>query len=180
MPLPNTDPRFATWGCGSAMPTGPWRGRRSLGRLSFPRPEGEVRLNLNGAGERRTFTGAFLADQFGAGVQHIAFQTDDIFERSGHLATAGFQRLKMSGNYYEDLAVAFQLEPETIERPRVGHILYGRSGEVEYFQIHGAPLFRGFFFEIVERKGGDQGYGARNAPIRLAAEMRDTRERQKT
>ena len=36
-------------------------------------PEGEVRLNLNGAGERRTFAGAFLADQFGAGVQHIAF-----------------------------------------------------------------------------------------------------------
>ncbi len=45
-------------------------------------PEGEVRLNLNGAGERRTFAGAFLADRFGAGVQHLAFLSDEIFETS--------------------------------------------------------------------------------------------------
>lgn len=142
-------------------------------------PEGEVRLNLNGAGERRTFAGAFLADQFGAGVQHIAFLTDDIFETSEHLAEAGFQRLKMPGNYYDDLAVSFPLEPEMVERLRAAHILYDRDGDAEYFQIYSTPIFRGFFFEIVQRKGGYQGYGARNAPIRLAAQMRDTQERQK-
>ena len=31
-------------------------------------PEGEVRLNLNGAEGRRTFAGAFLTEGFGAGV----------------------------------------------------------------------------------------------------------------
>ncbi|MBT8409067.1 MAG: hypothetical protein KJN93_05530 [Alphaproteobacteria bacterium] len=36
-------------------------------------PEGELRLNFNDAAERRTFAAAFLADQFGTGVQHIAF-----------------------------------------------------------------------------------------------------------
>ena len=48
------------------------------------------------------------------------------------------------------------------------------EGEVkgEYFQIYGLPLFNGFFFEVVQRKGGYQGYGARNAPIRLAAQLR--------
>ena len=30
--------------------------------------------------------------------------------------------------------------------------------------------FNGFFFEIVERRGGYAGYGAKNAPIRLAAQ----------
>ena len=141
-------------------------------------PEGEVRLNLNGAGERRTFAGAFLADQFGAGVQHIAFLTDDIFETSEHLAEAGFQRLKMPDNYYDDLAVSFALDVDLTRRLRAGHILYDRDGNTEYFQIYSAPIFRGFFFEVVQRKGGYQGYGARNAPIRLAAQMRDTKERQ--
>lgn len=61
-------------------------------------PGGEVRLNLNGPSERRTFAGAFLADRFGAGVQHIAFLTDDIFETSAHLAAARFQRLAMPDN----------------------------------------------------------------------------------
>ncbi|MDE0208584.1 MAG: TIM barrel protein [Boseongicola sp.] len=143
-------------------------------------PEGEVRLNLNGAGDRRTFAGAFLADQFGAGVQHIAFVTDDIFETSGLLAEAGFRRLSVSDNYYEDLAVTFQLEAGLIERLRAGHVLYDRDGNAEYFQIYSAPIFRGFFFEIVQRKGGYQGYGARNAPIRLAAQLRVTQERQPT
>jgi len=141
-------------------------------------PEGEVRLNLNGAGERRTFAGAFLADQFGAGVQHIAFVTDDVFETSAHLDAAGFPRLKMADNYYVDLGVTFGLEAEMTDQLRAGHILYDRDGDAEYFQIYSAPIFGGFFFEIVQRKGGYQGYGARNAPIRLAAQMRDTKERQ--
>ncbi|MDJ0629160.1 MAG: TIM barrel protein [Rhodobacter sp.] len=140
-------------------------------------PEGEVRLNLNGAGERRTFAGAFLADQFGAGVQHIAFLTDDIFETSGHLADAGFERLKMPANYYRDLAVTFPLDAGLIERLRAGHILYDRDGDAEYFQIYSAPIFGGIFFEVVQRKSGYQGYGARNASIRLAAQMRDRQER---
>ncbi|WP_170765800.1 bifunctional sugar phosphate isomerase/epimerase/4-hydroxyphenylpyruvate dioxygenase family protein [Ruegeria lacuscaerulensis] len=141
-------------------------------------PEGEVRFNLNGAGERRTFAGAFLADQIGAGVQHIAFLTDDIFETSAHLRAAGFQRLEMPGNYYDNLAVTFPLDSDLIDQLRAGHILYDRAGGAEYFQIYSAPIFRGFFFEIVQRKGGYQGYGARNAPIRLAAQMHHLQERQ--
>ena len=74
----------------------------------------------------------------------------------------------------------FDLPCETIAKLKVGDILYDRDGRGEYFQIYSAPIFRGFFFEIVERRGGYQGYGARNAPIRLAAQMRHTQERQKS
>ena len=98
-------------------------------------PEGEVRLNLNGAGERRTFAGAFLADQFGAGVQHIAFLTDDIFETSALLDSAGFSRLEMPENYYDDLGVTFCLSDDLLTRLRAGHILYDRDGDAEYFQM---------------------------------------------
>lgn len=143
-------------------------------------PEGEVRLNLNGAGERRTFAGAFLADRFGAGVQHIAFLTDDIFETSGRLASAGFRRLGIASNYYDDLRTRFDIDDALVRRLRQANILYDRAAGAEYFQIYGVPIFDGFFFEIVERRGGYAGYGARNAPIRLAAQLRYQQERQKS
>ena len=139
-------------------------------------PEGEVRLNLNGAGERRTFARAFLAQGFGAGVQHLAFLSDDIFETSELLAAAGFDRLAMPANYYDDLRVGFDLPGEMIGNLKNGDILYDRDGRGEYFQIYSVPIWGGFFFEIVARKGGYQGYGARNAPIRLAAQMRHLKE----
>lgn len=135
-------------------------------------PEGEIRLNLNGVDGGRTFAGAFLADQFGAGVQHIAFQTDDIFETSSHLARAGFSRLRIPECYYRDLRVHFGLDDSLVGRMQEGHILYDRNSDGEYFQIYSTPIFQGFFFEIVERRGGYQGYGVRNAPVRLAAQAR--------
>ena len=138
--------------------------------------EGEVRLNLNGAGERRTFAGAFLAQGFGAGVQHLAFLSDDIFETSNLLGAAGFDRLIMPANYYDDLRVRFDLPRETITKLQEGNILYDRDGLGEYFQIYSVPIWGGFFFELVARKGGYQGYGARNAPIRLAAQMHHLKE----
>jgi 4-hydroxyphenylpyruvate dioxygenase len=143
-------------------------------------PEGEVRLNLNGAGESRTFAGGFLADQMGAGVQHIAFLTDDIFETSVHLDRAGFERLQMPANYYDDLGVAFGLDEDLIAKLCAGNILYDRDGGAEYFQIYSLPIFKGFFFEIVERRPGYQGYGARNATFRLAAQTRYLQENGRT
>lgn len=133
-------------------------------------PEGEVRMNLNGATDTRTFAGAFLADSFGAGVQHIAILTDDIFETSNRITAQGFDRLTISPNYYADIAARFSLDTDFIEKLRAGNILYDRAGKAEYFQIYSTPIFDGFFFEIVQRKGGYDGYGARNAPIRLAAQ----------
>jgi 4-hydroxyphenylpyruvate dioxygenase len=133
-------------------------------------PEGEVRLNLNGASEQQTFAGAFLSKGFGAGVQHIAFSTDDIFETSEQLEAQGFDRLQFSSNYYNDLRVRFDLSAGFVDKLQHGHILYDRDACGEYFQIYSSALWSGFFFEIVERRGRYGGYGARNAPIRLAAQ----------
>ena len=135
-------------------------------------PEGEVRLNLNGADSSRTFAGAFLGDRFEAGVQHIALLTDDIFETSEHLEHAGLDRLTIPDNYYADLLATFGLDEDFTRRLQAGNILYDRTGGSEYFQIYSVPIFKGFFFEIVERRGGYAGYGARNAPIRIAAQMK--------
>jgi 4-hydroxyphenylpyruvate dioxygenase len=135
-------------------------------------PEGEVRLNLNGAEGRRTFAASFLEDKFGAGVQHIALLSDDILETSALLEGHGFPRLAISANYYDDLQAQFGLADDLIARLQVENILYDRQDGTEYFQIYSQPIFNGFFFEIVERRRGYSGYGARNASARLAAQMK--------
>mgnify|MGYP001389727342 FL=1 len=135
-------------------------------------PEGEVRLNLNGADSHHTFAGAFLAERVGAGVQHMAFLTDDIFETSDQLNSSGFPRLEISANYYSDLEVLFDLDTDFVSKLKAGNILYSKHDKSEYFQIYSTPIFDGFFFEVVQRKNGYQGYGARNAPTRLAAQRK--------
>ncbi|MEC8196047.1 MAG: hypothetical protein VX228_06970 [Pseudomonadota bacterium] len=134
-------------------------------------PEGEVRLNLNGAVGRNTLAASFLQEGLGAGVQHIALLTDDIFETSEILAQHDFGRLKIPPNYYADLRATVGLDADFVARLQAGSILYDREGAGEYFQIYSRTMFNGFFFEIVQRKGGYAGFGARNAPIRLAAQQ---------
>ncbi|MYJ88052.1 MAG: sugar phosphate isomerase/epimerase and 4-hydroxyphenylpyruvate domain-containing protein [Rhodobacteraceae bacterium] len=133
-------------------------------------PEGEVRLNLNGVEGQHTFAASFLHDHYAAGVQHIAFLTDDIFETSKQLDDCGFRRLEISSNYYDHVQAHFGLEKGLVDRLKFGNILYDRQDKGEYFQIYSRPIFQGFFFEIVQRSGGYSGYGARNASVRLAAQ----------
>ena len=51
------------------------------------------------------------------------------------------------------------------------NILYDREGGAEYLQVYTQTFDQRFFFEIVERRGY-RGYGAANAPVRLAAQAR--------
>ena len=48
-----------------------------------------------------------------------------------------------------------------------------RRGSI--FQIYSRPFAGGMFFEILERRGAYDGYGAPNAPFRIAAQKRVTR-----
>lgn len=136
--------------------------------------EGEVRFNLNSSSSNLTMAGSFLQKKFGSGVQHIAFQTDDIFETSRKLEDQGFKRLSLPGNYYRDLETTFGIEPELLRALKNENIFYDRDGIGEYFQIFSIPIFKGFFFEIVERRNKYEGYGARNAPFRIKAQMKHT------
>ena len=102
--------------------------------------------------------------------------TDDIFETSAQLEALGFQRLLIPTNYYDDLQVRFDLESTQTKALRENNILYDRNDVGEYFQIYSTAIWAGFFFEIVERRGGYDGYGARNAPIRLAAQMQQSQD----
>ncbi|KGD96453.1 sugar phosphate isomerase/epimerase and 4-hydroxyphenylpyruvate domain-containing protein [Rhizobium sp. YS-1r] len=129
---------------------------------------GALRVTLNGAENRRTLAGHFIAEKFGSGIQHLAFETDDIFATAAALRKNGFRPLSISPNYYGDVEARFGLDPELTERLKADNILYDRDEHGEYFQLYSGTYGEGFFFEIVERRGY-RGYGAPNAIFRIAA-----------
>lgn len=135
---------------------------------------GSLRITLNGAENRKTLAGHFIAENFGSGIQHIAFQTDDIFTTAEALLRNGFSTLAISPNYYDDVEARFGIDPDLVERLKRHNILYDRDEQGEYFQLYSPTYGEGFFFEIVERRGY-QGYGAANAIFRIAALRRHLR-----
>ncbi len=139
--------------------------------------DGGLRLVLNASQSQRTMSARFLDGILGSGVQHIALATDDIFATVERLRAAGVDLLPIPENYYDDLEAKSVLAPEEIERMRTLNILYDRDGSAEYWQAYTRSLADGFFFEIVERLDY-RGFGAANAPIRLAAQTRFARKPQ--
>jgi 4-hydroxyphenylpyruvate dioxygenase len=137
--------------------------------------DGRLRLTLNGAENRRTLAGHFLAEGFGSGIQHLAFATNDIFATAEKLAERGFEPLEISSNYYDDLEARLGLSAELTESLRRFRMLYDRDEAGEYFQFYSRTYGEGFFFEVVERRNGYRGYGAPNATFRIAAQKRSMR-----
>jgi len=134
--------------------------------------DGSLRLTLNGAETQKTLAGHFVAESFGSSIQHVAFATDDIFATAERLDGLGFRPLTISQNYYDDLEARLSLDSDLVRRLREGNILYDRDDNGEFFQFYGQNYGDGFFFEIVERRNGYAGYGASNAPFRIAAQQR--------
>jgi len=133
---------------------------------------GGLRVTLNGAETRRTLAGRFIEESFGSSVQHVALATDDIFASAAALAERGFQALRIGTNYYDDIEARFGLDAALIERMKAANVLYDEDEAGKFLQFYSATQPGGFFFEIVQRVGGYQGYGAPNAPFRIAAQRR--------
>jgi len=131
--------------------------------------ERTVRFPLNISESRNTATARSVTNFAGAGVSHIAFSTSDIFTSAEAVEQAGGTILPIPTNYYEDIAARFGLRDGQLDRMRRFNILYDRLGTGEFFQFYTLPFEQRFFFEVVQRSGSYDLYGASNAPVRLAA-----------
>ena len=129
-----------------------------------------LRLPLNISESRNTATARSVTSFAGPGIHHIAFASADIFATAERLSADGVPLLSIPANYYDDLAARLDLAPDLLDRLRQHNMLYDRAGQAEYFQIYTEPFADRFFFEIVERRGGYDLYGAANAPVRMAAQ----------
>jgi len=138
---------------------------------------GTTRITLNGAETHRTLAGSFLAESFGGAVQHVAFATDDIVATARQMAALGFEPLPLTGNYYNDLQARFGMDPQRVENMKTLNILYDEDADGAFLQFYSKPFAGGLFFEIVQRVNGYNGYGAPNAPFRIAAQKRLMRQK---
>ena len=135
--------------------------------------DGALRIALNASQSQQTLSSRFLSNYFGSGVQHVAFATDDIVATVKQLRANGVEMLSVPENYYDDLEARTDLSAERLDLLRAGNIMYDKDNVGEYLQAYTATFDGLFFFEIVERRAY-QGFGAINAPIRLAAQARLT------
>lgn len=126
-------------------------------------PDGAVRVALNVA---------HVGPHAGAPAipwQHLALGSRDIVATARRLGTAPNLLLPIPDNYYDDLEARYDLGAERHRTLRELGLLYDRDEHGEFLHLYTRTTGR-VFFEIVQRVGGYQGYGAVNAPIRLAAQ----------
>ncbi|GAB4098579.1 bifunctional sugar phosphate isomerase/epimerase/4-hydroxyphenylpyruvate dioxygenase family protein [Sinomonas halotolerans] len=126
-----------------------------------------VRLALNLApwGQADSVRGT-VQDTF---AEHIAIEVPDLVTHARACRRRGLPFLPIPANYYEDLDARFGLAPEFLGTLRELDLLYDRDAEGEFLHFYTATV-GSVFFEVVQRVGGYDGYGAPNAPVRHAAQ----------
>ncbi|MER6351786.1 TIM barrel protein [Streptomyces sp. NPDC001634] len=105
----------------------------------------------------------------GARAQHIALATGDVAAAARRFREAGGRLLEVPANYYDDLAARFEFADGELETYHDLGILYDRDEHGTFRHCYTQTVGR-VFFELVQRDGGYRGYGAQNAPVRLAAQ----------
>lgn len=131
--------------------------------------DGSLKIALNGSLAPRTQSSKLLSDYFGAGVQHLAFATDDLLGAVETMRGNGLDFLAIPDNYYDDLRAKYDLDAAFLDRLRGNGVLYDRDATGSFMQIYTNRFADRFFFEIVQRNSYS-GFGAANAPVRLAAQ----------
>jgi 4-hydroxyphenylpyruvate dioxygenase len=101
--------------------------------------------------------------------EHIAFAVDDLVSAARSARDRGLEFLQIPANYYEDLDARFDLEPGFLATLQELNLLYDRDANGEFLHFYTATV-GSVFFEMVERRGNYDGYGAPNAPVRHAVQ----------
>jgi 4-hydroxyphenylpyruvate dioxygenase len=129
--------------------------------------DGRVRLALNVAPP--------ALDRQGGYPQHVAFSSADTMSVARAARERGLRPLPIPRNYYDDLVARFALDPKLVDEMEDLGVLYDRDGDGDFLHFY-TETVGGVFFEVVQRRGGYDGYGAPNAPVRLAAQhLRETK-----
>jgi 4-hydroxyphenylpyruvate dioxygenase len=140
--------------------------------------ERTLRFVLNVSLSQRTRTARTVASSgSGGGVHHIAFSSADIFAAVERMRERGTPFVPISPNYYDDLATRFDIAPLMLGRMRALGILFDRTVDGDYFHIYTESFADRFFFEIVQRAGAYDAYGALNAPARMASQAQQASAR---
>ncbi|KAE8763947.1 sugar phosphate isomerase/epimerase and 4-hydroxyphenylpyruvate domain-containing protein [Georgenia thermotolerans] len=102
--------------------------------------------------------------------QSVTFRTDDVFATARALRERGAPLLRIPANYYDDLAARLDVDEGLLAALREHDVMYDRDADGgEYLHLFTRVIGSQVFFEVAQRRGGYRGYGAADAPVRMAA-----------
>lgn len=141
------------------------------GTEEFMEPHGRLRSRAfrPGHGDLRVVLNVEESGRGSApGITQVAFGCPDVRARVRALRAAGVPLMPVPDNYYVDLDARLGLDPALLDDLRSHGVLYDRVGDGELLHAFTAPLATGFHVELVERRGGYDGYGSAGTHVRLA------------
>ena len=115
--------------------------------------DGAVRLALNVA--------PLAFDDPHGFPQHVAFSSTDAMAAARAARARGLLPLPIPANYYDDLLARFDLPADVAEEMQELGVLYDRDEYGDFTQFY-TETVGSVFFEVVQRRGAYDGYGAAN------------------
>jgi 4-hydroxyphenylpyruvate dioxygenase len=138
-------------------------------------PCGKIKIPLNESKDDRSQIEEFLHDYNGEGIQHIAFNTDNIYRTVHELRDQGVHFLDVPDTYYEMIQNRIPWHTEPLADLQRERLLIDGEKTPEHgllLQIFTENLFGPVFFEIIQRRG-NQGFGEGNFQALFEAIERD-------
>jgi 4-hydroxyphenylpyruvate dioxygenase len=134
---------------------------------------GKIRFNINEPSSSNSQIQDFLDRHHGAGIQHIALQTSDIFTTIERMQQQKLAFLPIDPTYYSQLQLKARASQNSALTDGEWHQLqnlqiladWSKSNpEAVLLQIFTQPIFESptFFFEIIERRNRAKGFGQGN------------------
>ncbi len=121
----------------------------------------------------------YIEEYHGTGIQHIAIATPDILSSIRALRKNGVEFLEVPATYYEELKKKkFKITEDIDELQKLG-ILCDIEGQGYLLQLFTKPIGDRptFFFEIIQRRNGAQGFGQGNFQALFEAIEQDQKKR---
>ena len=142
-------------------------------------PDGRVRIPINESADDKSQIAEYLREYRGAGIQHIALGTENIYATVEAMRRAGIRFLSTPSTYYEMIPERIPRHGEDLGRLEADQVLIDADPEDPskiLLQIFTEPVIGPIFFEIIERKG-NEGFGEGNFRALFLAMERDQERR---
>ncbi|MEO5930553.1 MAG: 4-hydroxyphenylpyruvate dioxygenase [Candidatus Kapaibacterium sp.] len=131
-------------------------------------------INEPAAGLKRSQIEEYVNFYKGAGVQHIAMESENILETIAKMRANGVEFINVPHSYYDELAKRMGEISESIEELKALNILVDFDDKGYMLQIFTKPVEDRptLFFEIIQRRGGES-FGKGNFKALFEAIERD-------